>query len=138
MQQTVTFVFRTLLESLHLAGAERQTCFRSEARGADPTEFWPRLCRAVIVAVLVTLPAGSAQSILREVWSNLPGVAVADLTTSADFPSHPSSTNYVTDFFEAPSDVADNYGQRMHGYLLRRSRAPTGSGSPATTAASCG
>ncbi len=58
------------------------------------------------------------QSILREVWEGIPGTAVADLTGSADYPDNPTSTNLVTDYFEAPVDVLEDYGQRMHGYVV--------------------
>lgn len=59
-----------------------------------------------------------AQSILREVFADIPGTSLSDLTNNPAYPSRPTSTNYVTDFFEAPTDVLDNYGQRMHGYVL--------------------
>lgn len=62
--------------------------------------------------------AGAVQGILREVWEGIGGTAVADLTNSPAFPDQPTSTNLVTDYFEAPVDVLDNYGQRMHGYLI--------------------
>lgn len=59
-----------------------------------------------------------AASILREVWLGIGGNAVADLTNNPNYPNKPSQTNFVTDFFEAPSEFADNYGQRMHGYII--------------------
>ncbi|NGO39706.1 hypothetical protein G4L39_09915 [Limisphaera ngatamarikiensis] len=62
--------------------------------------------------------AGAVQGILREVWEGIPGTAVADLTNSPAFPNQPTSTNLVTDYFEAPVNVMDNYGQRMHGYVV--------------------
>jgi hypothetical protein len=64
--------------------------------------------------------AGQAQTVglLREVWEGIGGVSVSDLTSSPDFPDHPTSKNYITDFFEAPTDVLESYGQRMHGYVV--------------------
>ena len=59
-----------------------------------------------------------AGAILREVWSDLAGGSVADLTSDPRYPNQPTSTNLVTDVFEAPIDVEENYGQRMHGYVL--------------------
>ncbi|NLK40759.1 MAG: DUF1080 domain-containing protein, partial [Planctomycetes bacterium] len=56
--------------------------------------------------------------ILREVYLNIPGGTVEDLTNHPDFPDSPTSRNRVTDYFEAPTNIADNYGQRMHGYIL--------------------
>jgi hypothetical protein len=52
------------------------------------------------------------------VYKNIPGNKVADLLNSTNFPDNPTSVNLVTDFFEAPTNIADNYGQRMHGLLL--------------------
>ncbi|MBX3746494.1 MAG: lamin tail domain-containing protein [Verrucomicrobiae bacterium] len=62
--------------------------------------------------------AAQTAGLLREVWQNIPGASVSDLTSHPDFPDRPTSSNYVTDFFEAPTDVLDNYGQRMHGYIV--------------------
>lgn len=56
--------------------------------------------------------------LLREVWEGIPGTDLASLTGSPAYPDNPTSTNYVTDLFEAPTDALDNYGQRMHGYVL--------------------
>jgi hypothetical protein len=57
--------------------------------------------------------------LVREVWNGIGGneltwlyAATANLTTT------PSSRNLITTRFEAPINVADNYGQRIHGYLL--------------------
>jgi hypothetical protein len=58
-----------------------------------------------------------AGSILREVYQNISGTAVSDLTNNPAYPDQPTSTNLVTNFFEAPVDFAENYGQRMRGYI---------------------
>ncbi len=65
-------------------------------------------------------PGGTARagSILREVFQGISGGAISDLTNNPAYPLHPSLTNFVSDFFEAPTDVDDNYGQRMHGYVI--------------------
>lgn len=77
------------------------------------------LASFVLAAVVVVggRPA-HAGSILREVWEGIGGNAVSDLTGSPNYPGSPTSTNYVTDVFAAPTDVLDNYGQRMHGYVV--------------------
>lgn len=56
--------------------------------------------------------------LLREVWEGIPSEGLSMLTDSPDYPDRPTSTNYVTDLFESPTDVLDNYGQRMHGYVV--------------------
>ncbi len=53
--------------------------------------------------------------LIREVYPDIPGTSVADLTTHSSFPESPSAIEIVTNLFEAPTDVADNYGQRMRG-----------------------
>jgi hypothetical protein len=50
--------------------------------------------------------------IAREYWSNISGVAVSTIPVNAT----PTSTSMLTSF-EAPSNVADNYGQRIRGFL---------------------
>ncbi len=56
--------------------------------------------------------------ILREVFEGIGGTSVSDLTSAPAYPSSPTSINIVTDYFESPTDILENYGQRMHGYLL--------------------
>lgn len=70
-----------------------------------------------LCACLVGLPT-QAGSILREVYQGIEGNAISDLTNNPAYPDHPSFTGLITEFFEAPSDLDDNYGQRMHGYLV--------------------
>jgi regulation of enolase protein 1 (concanavalin A-like superfamily) len=59
-----------------------------------------------------------AGAITREVWLNIPGTAVGNLTGDSRYPNEPSETHLAADFFEAPVNFADNYGQRMHGYIV--------------------
>lgn len=59
-----------------------------------------------------------ANGLLREVYEGIGGTAVSDLTSAPSFPNSPTSTGYVTDAFEAPTDVLENYGQRLRGYLV--------------------
>lgn len=66
-------------------------------------------------AVAQTLPS---QGLLREVYQGIGGVSVSDLTSAAIFPNSPTSKGYVTEAFEAPTDVLDGYGQRLRGYLI--------------------
>jgi hypothetical protein len=57
-------------------------------------------------------------SILREVYQGIGGTAISDLTNNPAYPDSPTFTNFVTDFFESPTDIDENYGQRMHGYVV--------------------
>ncbi len=63
---------------------------------------------------LPTLPATG--SILREVWTNLPGHEVQHLTSNENYPDNPTTSEEIT-IFETEKDYADNYGQRLRGYI---------------------
>jgi hypothetical protein len=54
--------------------------------------------------------------ILREVYENIGGSSVSDLTNNPAFPASPSY-EAIAPSFEAPSDFAENYGQRMRGLI---------------------
>ncbi len=69
-------------------------------------------------SVLEPLYVPGNTGLAREVWRGIPGGSVANLTGAATYPNSPNNRNLVTGSFEAPSNIADNYGQRMHGYLL--------------------
>jgi hypothetical protein len=55
--------------------------------------------------------------LMREVYSNIPGVNVSDLTNHPSYPGSPSSSEMVLQLFEAPTNIGDHYGQRMHGWI---------------------
>jgi hypothetical protein len=53
----------------------------------------------------------------REVFSNITGSSVQDLLQHPNYPDNPDIIQIITGKFEAPANVADNYGQRMHGLI---------------------
>lgn len=59
------------------------------------------------------------RAVKREYWSGINGNLVSNLTSNANFPNNPNSVTWQA-FFETPSNIAENYGQRLSGYL----RAP--------------
>jgi hypothetical protein len=63
-------------------------------------------------------PHARAGSILREVYQGIQGNFVSDMTNNPIYPNSPTQTNFVTDLFESPTNFDDNYGQRMHGYIV--------------------
>ena len=76
------------------------------------------VCLAFICLAHISLGAQEpAPGILREVFLNIPGASVDDLTNSPNYPDLPDEVEVVTDLFEAPTDAADNYGQRMQALL---------------------
>ena len=58
----------------------------------------------------------SASGLLHERWTGLPGVAIADLTSSPNYPDSPNFTGVVSDF-ETPTNILENYGVRVSGYI---------------------
>ncbi len=53
----------------------------------------------------------------RQVYLNIPGMTLADLTSSPKFPNQPDLVDLNTPF-ETPSNVYDNYGVRLTGFVL--------------------
>jgi|GEM_PF-2352888 len=51
-------------------------------------------------------------TITREVWNNISGTSVSSIPLSTT----PNSTGQLS-IFEAPQNIADNYGQRISGYV---------------------
>jgi hypothetical protein len=63
-----------------------------------------------------TVPIVGLGSITHEMWYNITGGNIADLTGSANYPNNPSYTDFLKSF-DAPRDPCDNYGTRIHGWL---------------------
>jgi xyloglucan-specific exo-beta-1,4-glucanase len=79
------------------------------------------MCKKLLVFVLMfglvsTAIAQPTGEIMYEVWSNIGGTAVSDLTGNSAYPDNPTSAELLTDF-ASPVDIADNFGSRIHGYL---------------------
>src|ERR1043166_4696618 len=72
----------------------------------------------VFVLVLARESRADVNGLLREVYSGLGGSLLANLTNAAIFPNGPTSSNLVTDFFETPSNLGDNYGQRLRALIV--------------------
>ncbi len=60
------------------------------------------------------------EGLVREVWNNINGSYVANLTSNARYPNSPDSRSVITGGFTVPNNFGDNYGQRVHGFF----RAP--------------
>ncbi|QHT67859.1 T9SS type A sorting domain-containing protein [Rhodocytophaga rosea] len=57
-------------------------------------------------------PCSASGKILREYWANISGTSL----TAIPLTKTPTSTSQLSTF-EAPSNVANNYGQRIRGYI---------------------
>jgi hypothetical protein len=53
----------------------------------------------------------------REVYSNIGGNAITDLTGNPKYPDFPDEVTFEMQF-EAPTNVAENYGMRMSGLVI--------------------
>jgi len=71
-----------------------------------------------IALILVGGEVSRAGSIRREVFLNIPGNSIGELTSSPAFPDSPDLVEIITDFFETPTDQFESYGQRVHGYIV--------------------
>lgn len=68
----------------------------------------------------VTTTSGSTTAegfITYQRWNGITGTAVSDLTTNANFPATPSITTDLS-YFEALTDIGNNYGVRIAGYII--------------------
>ena len=61
-------------------------------------------------------PLPGSGTILRQVWSGISGHEVSHLTENANYPDTPSFSEEIT-LFEAEENFADQYGQRIIGYV---------------------
>ena len=63
-------------------------------------------------------------NVLREWWLGIGvGAAVTDLTTNPDYPDNPTGSDQPA-AFEAPTNWADGYGQRMRAYVTAPTTGP--------------
>lgn len=69
--------------------------------------------------VTATVPVTIApdRGLKRDVWTGITGTTVANLTSNAAYPNSPASTGPI-EIFETPLNIAENYGQRVTGYLI--------------------
>lgn len=54
---------------------------------------------------------------MEQLYFNIPGVILLDLTTSPKYPNSPDRVNYKTTL-EGPTDTYDNYGTRLSGWVM--------------------
>lgn len=61
---------------------------------------------------------GPGSGLARQVWFNINGNAVSDLTNNVRFPNSPDLTESLADAFESPLDWDNTYGQRVSGWFV--------------------
>ncbi|NBA85477.1 hypothetical protein GVN16_06870, partial [Emticicia sp. CRIBPO] len=60
---------------------------------------------------------GGSGTVTVQGWFNISGTSVSDLTSNTSYPNSPSYTSALT-LAETPSNVADNFGGRLVGYIV--------------------
>jgi large repetitive protein len=60
---------------------------------------------------------GGSTGVLYQKWDGITGSAVSDLTSHPDFPDNPDQQWILNDLFEGPTNIDDNYGARLSGWL---------------------
>src|SRR6185312_2953213 len=78
-------------------------------------KFLPAAAASFLLSAVAAF--GQSSGVLREVYYNISGNAVANLTSAPNFPARPDE-EFIENAFEAPSNFADNYGQRMRALLV--------------------
>lgn len=63
------------------------------------------------------VPGEPVNGLTREVWWNIPGHSVQLLRDHPAYPESPDFRHRMTGILEAPSNEAENYGQRLYGLL---------------------
>jgi endoglucanase len=80
----------------------------------------PRVVRILgnttVTGNFVPTGTGGSGTILRESWAGVNGLAVADLTSSPNYPNNPTGSEQLN-LFEGPTNVGDQYGSRIRGYI---------------------
>jgi len=111
------FSLRATTDSTRLEVTEGRVRF---TRLADATSVTVRAGNYALAGPNIVLsPLPLTGSILREVWTNIPGYQWVELLFHTNFPGHPDASNYLTNVtaLEMPSNWGTNYGQRLRGYF---------------------
>lgn len=58
--------------------------------------------------------------VYRELWTGIPGIAVADLVSNVRFPCHPTESKFIDTFCIYHTQNRNHYGQRLRSFF----RAP--------------
>ncbi len=92
---------------------------RGEARRTYGRGGWGDVLRvmALLVAGWLWVEAGETNGVTREVYGNIGGTSLADLTNNPAFPARPTLES-IQPTFEAPTDWSDNYGTRMTALVV--------------------
>ena len=71
----------------------------------------------IALAIRASSADGPTGQILRDFWMEIPGTHISDLTADSNFPKSPTGSSMLASF-EIPSNIADDYGTLVRGYLF--------------------
>lgn len=107
-----TGLLRVNASAAALAGAASYTLIISTSDTGTPV-----LSGSGTITVNVIDPATiNSTSILQQIWTNMPGFNVANLTSDARYPYRPSSTRALA-VFEGTGGLGDDYGTRVRALV---------------------
>ncbi len=61
-------------------------------------------------------PGTAGTGLMRQVWSGIAGTLISNLTTNANYPDNPTTSNVYASSV-GPWGVGDNYGTRVRGFI---------------------
>ena len=97
--------------SWEIHGSEDGTTFEKIASGTVPSV-------TTSGSPTIGIPTPSTGSLLREVFLGVTGSTLNQLTNSTPFLQGTSTSSQLTPLLETSSNLGDNYGQRIRGYLI--------------------
>ncbi|HYG34089.1 MAG TPA: lamin tail domain-containing protein, partial [Clostridia bacterium] len=100
-----------------LARTIRRSYKHTQTGVSQPPIAKLRSLSAGILVCCTSAALAQTNGVLREVFTGISGGGVSDLTSSPNYPDKPDAA-FVESAFEAPSNFADNYGQRMRALLI--------------------
>lgn len=75
-----------------------------------------------VLALLLVLPfsifSQPSNGITREVYANIGGSALSDLTNNPAFPNSPTTEDVLTNSIDCPVNYLDNYGTRLRALVI--------------------
>lgn len=96
--------------------AKPDTSYSYKVRSVDPASNKSAFTAAVTVKTPVEVTTFTAGVMKWEMYKNINGVAVTDLTGAANYPNDPDEVKVVAGY-EGPTNYSDNYGARVSGFV---------------------
>lgn len=59
-----------------------------------------------------------ATGLVQQMWTGISGTTIANLTGNANYPFRPSSTRTLAGAFDSGTNLGENYGSRIRGYVI--------------------